>query len=167
MPRDFEYEQNNIGYDEQYPNGGIKCKNYVLCKSVLPEWWYDAKGCYICSGCDFNRYGELLISNNLECPICLENKINIKQTQCIHSICIDCFIRIYYGDDCSDSYPEFPYPEIEKDYDDNYWETREHEKWKKYPLIDEWENNLNKWCNDRERKFDEETHLRKCPLCRK
>jgi hypothetical protein len=66
---------------------------------VLPEWWYDAKGCYICSGCYINRYGELLISNNLECPICLENKINIKQTQCIHSICIDCFIRIYYGDD--------------------------------------------------------------------
>ena len=59
------------------------------------------------------------------------------------------------------------HPEIEKDYDDNYWETREDEKWKKYPLIDEWEKNQIKWCNDREKKFDEETHLRKCPLCRK
>ncbi len=27
--RDLQYEQLNIGYDCQYPEGGIKCKNYA------------------------------------------------------------------------------------------------------------------------------------------
>ena len=27
--RDLIYETNNIGFDEQYPNGGIKCKNFI------------------------------------------------------------------------------------------------------------------------------------------
>ena len=37
MNRDLIYEQNNRGYDEQYPEeegGGIKCKNYELCKQM-------------------------------------------------------------------------------------------------------------------------------------
>ena len=31
MDRDIQYENSNIGFDEQYPEedgGGIKCKNY-------------------------------------------------------------------------------------------------------------------------------------------
>ena len=28
MERDMEYERDNIGYDWQFPEGGIKCKNY-------------------------------------------------------------------------------------------------------------------------------------------
>ena len=34
MERDFDYENSNIGYDDQYTKeegGGIKCKNYILC----------------------------------------------------------------------------------------------------------------------------------------
>lgn len=52
--RDLEYEKNNIGYDEQYPEenrDGIKCKNYELCEMVLPDWWFDSKGCYLCTNC--------------------------------------------------------------------------------------------------------------------
>ena len=30
--RDLQYEQSNIGYNKQYLDGGIKCKNYELCK---------------------------------------------------------------------------------------------------------------------------------------
>ena len=44
MVRDVEYENNNIGYDEQYPEGGIKCKNFEICEDILPKWWYDCKG---------------------------------------------------------------------------------------------------------------------------
>jgi hypothetical protein len=54
--RDLEYEKNNIGYDTQYPNGGIKCKNHIICESVLPYWWYNCKGHYMCLNCDVS-YG--------------------------------------------------------------------------------------------------------------
>ena len=33
--RDIQYEKVNIDYNE-YPEGGIKCKNYELCRAVLP-----------------------------------------------------------------------------------------------------------------------------------
>ena len=55
MGRDLEYEQENIAYDEQNPReigGGIKCKNYVMCEGVLPTWWYECKGKYLCTNCD-------------------------------------------------------------------------------------------------------------------
>lgn len=55
MKRDLEYENKNIGYDEQYPiedGGGIKCKNYEICETVLPKWWFNCKGCYLCTNCD-------------------------------------------------------------------------------------------------------------------
>ncbi len=55
MKRDLEYEKNNIGYDWQYTKengGGIKCKNYKLCKAILPIWWFECKGKYLCTNCD-------------------------------------------------------------------------------------------------------------------
>jgi hypothetical protein len=50
--RDFEYENSNIGYDVQYTKedgGGIKCKNYIICEGVLPKWWLECKGHYLCT----------------------------------------------------------------------------------------------------------------------
>ncbi len=41
---DTKYEQENVGYDWQYPEGGIKCKNYELCDEILPTWLYNCKG---------------------------------------------------------------------------------------------------------------------------
>jgi len=40
MKRDLDYEKNNVAYDEQCTEedgGGIKCKNFILCSSVLPK----------------------------------------------------------------------------------------------------------------------------------
>ena len=88
---DIQYENSNIGFDFQYPEeegGGIKCKNYELCDEVLPKWWFECKGNYLCTGChmQFGTWGEshrgkgiLEISDNLECPI-LENKWGISQS---------------------------------------------------------------------------------------
>ena len=45
--RDLQYEQENIGYDDQYPEGGIKCKNYDLCEVILPSNWWEYKATYI------------------------------------------------------------------------------------------------------------------------
>jgi len=45
MVRDVEYENNNIGYDEQYPEGGgLNVKTCEICEDILPKWWYDCKG---------------------------------------------------------------------------------------------------------------------------
>ena len=50
----------------------------------------------------------LEISDNLECPICLENKRIISQPNCNHKICINCFRQCYYGDDNDEYEPEAP-----------------------------------------------------------
>ena len=81
MNRDFDYENNNIAYDWQYTEvdgGGIKCKNYIICETVLPKWWYECKGCYL------SRYLVCLIIplNALYCIITRQayyfNRNNIK-----------------------------------------------------------------------------------------
>ena len=113
MQRDLDYENNNIGFDYQYTEedgGGIKCKNYELCEAVLPKWWFECKGQYLCTNCDmfFNTNiirppgkdnGVLEISDNVECPICLESKRGISYPCCNHTACIECFKRCMYGDD--------------------------------------------------------------------
>lgn len=174
MERDLEYENNNIGYDHQNTEedgGGIKCKNYELCKTVLPRWWYDCKGNYLCLNCHmmFGSWGShtgkgiLEISDNLECPICLEVKRGISQPNCEHTLCIDCFKRCYYGDESREGEPEFPYPDIEDEYDDD----QENPKWdSEYPLIKKYNEELNNWDDDKTEKYENEKNLRVCPLCR-
>jgi hypothetical protein len=181
MNRDFIYEDNNIAYDCQYPEtmgGGIKCKNYILCETVLPKDWVDMKGCYLCTGCDIlfgtwgdpengwgnNGKGVLDVIENLDCMICLETKTGVSLPKCTHYICIDCFKRCYYGE----PYPPFPYPEIQEEYyDDTEQNDIPNPKWATdYPLIvvyeEEWEICENK---NSSRTLDD--HLSRCPLCRK
>jgi hypothetical protein len=120
MNRDFEYENSNTGYD-----GGIKCKNYEICDCVLPKWWFEYKGHYLCTECHmmFGTWGKgenkhlgngvLVIKDNIECPICTEYKRGVSQPRCSHFVCIDCFKRCYYGDESREGEPAFPYPEVE------------------------------------------------------
>jgi hypothetical protein len=181
MERDIQYENRNIGFDEQYPEekgGGIKCKNHELCRAVLPKWWFECKGHYLCINCHMmfgtwsnqkaNVYktgkGVLDISDNIECPICLEKKRSISQPNCLHTLCIDCFKRCYYGDDVSENEPEFPYPDIE----DDYYEDPRNPKWEtEYPLIKIYNKDWSKWDNENYERYENEKALRKCPLCRK
>jgi len=119
----LEYEANNIGYDWQHPaenGGGIKCKNYELCGTVLPKWWYGCKGKYICTNChmSFGTWGSganartgkgvLEISNNVECPICFETKKGISYPRCEHTVCIDCFKICMWGDDSEQNLRKCP-----------------------------------------------------------
>ena len=189
MERDTEYENNNIAYDEQYTEeeggGGIKCKNYELCEAVLPKWWFECKGNYLCTNCHmmfgtwgiYTGKGILDISDNIECPVCLEVKRSISQPNCEHTICIDCFKRCYYGDDDIENEPQFPYP---KDIEAKYWEEDTevgnfpeitHLRWpnnfyKEYPLIEVWNEEVNKWEDEKNQKHENEKNLQKCPLCR-
>jgi hypothetical protein len=170
MNRDFYYESSNIGYDNQYTEKGIKCKNYILCETILPKWWYECKGNYLCTNCHvmFGTWksemgkGILEITNNIECPICLETKQSISQPRCNHSVCISCFKRCYYGEDIQE--PMFPYPEIEDEYYDDIYNI----KWNiEYPLIKIYNEELDKLEDERDEKYEKENNLRKCPICRK
>jgi len=177
MEKDLDYENNNIGYDSQYTKedgGGIKCKNYIICGCLLPIWWFDCKGSYLCTGChiafgswksghvNYSGKGILTVSDNLECPICLEIKECISQPRCEHSACISCFKRCYFGDESGE--PTFPYSDIE----DEYYDDQENPKWSNdYPLIKIYNEEWNKWDDDKIYKYENEEHLRCCPVCRK
>ena len=155
---------------------GIHCKNYIICGAVLPEWWFDCKGNYLCMNCDIMfgtwesggiKYigkGVLEITNNIECPICLEIKECISQPRCNHSVCISCFKRCYYGDESREGEPIFPYPDIE----DDYYDDTENPKWEiDYPLIKIYNEEWNKWDDEKNERYENEENLRSCPICRK
>ena len=179
--RDIEYEKNNIAiyyyHDTEEYGGGIKCKNYELCETVLHKDWFNWFGRYLCHGCHllFGTWkfqgaeyktgkGILKISDNLECPICLEKTRSISQPNCEHTVCIKCFKRCYYGDSDTENEPKFPYPDIKDEYD----EDPDNQKWDiDYPLIKIYNQEWNKWEDENEEKYENEENLRKCPLCRK
>ena len=181
MNRDFDYENSNICYDSKYTGEdglGIKCKNYIICKDILPKWWFDCKCSYLCTNCHMmfgtwerasgtNKHvgkGILEMSNNLECPICLEIKECISHPRCNHSLCISCFKRCYYGDKNREGEPIFPYPDIE----DEYYDDVENIKWENdYPLIKIYNEEWNKWDDEKCLKYENEENLRICPICRK
>lgn len=176
MERDFEYEKNNVGYDWQSPNGyGIKCKNYIICEAVLPNWWFQCKCCYLCTNCHqaYGTWGpshrgngilDIFGETKLECPICLETKKCISQPTCNHHICIDCFKRCYYEEKSNDE-PIFPYS---SDIEDEYESDQLNAKWDNdYPLINIYNEEWNRWEDAREEKYESEQNLRKCPICRK
>ena len=177
MDRDIQYELLNTIYDEDYKEKRIKCKNYELCETSIPVEQRECVGEYLCINCHMlfgtwkfqgREYktgkGILEISDNLDCPICLENKRSIEQPNCEHTLCIECFKRCYYGDDDSENEPNFPYPDIE----DDYYEDQLNPKWETdYPLIKIYNEEWNKWDDKNTEKHENEENLRKCPLCRK
>lgn len=162
----MDYESRNIGYDGQYTKldgGGIKCKNSIICGSILPHWWWDCKNNYLCTNCNC-LFGYLSVINNVECPICLEVKESICLPRCKHSLCISCFKRCHYGDEMLEKFPIFPYPDEVK-YE--YFEDPDNTKWNDYPLIKIYEEEYDKYDDEFHEKYNNEEHLRKCPLCRK
>jgi len=183
MSRDFEYENNNIAYDwvlTRKNGGGIKCKNYVVCETILPKNCYNLCGGYLCFKC-ISLFGDitdgdgniikkgkdkLTTYDNVECPICLETKQNVSLPRCEHHTCIDCFKRCYYGDRSRQDEPLFPYNENEVD--NRYFSDWDNPKWiTKYPLLKEYNEKYIIWENKKRRKYEEEENIRLCPLCRK
>ena len=155
-----DYQNNNLEY-------GIKCKNYELCECVLPEWWFERTEYYSCNNCSTwstNNKGVFKITNNIECPICMEIKKGIKKPNCYHNICICCFKKCYY---CNESYniePIFPYPDIQYEYE----KDQKNPKWEiDYPLIKLYNEEWNKWDDNRQEKYEIEKFIRRCSICHK
>jgi hypothetical protein len=171
--RDLEYEKNERAYDRDNADYGIKCKNYIVCKCVLPVWWWECKGCYICTNCDM-MFGNWKSGNYVntgkgildrkgvqECPVCLESKECISQPRCDHYVCFDCFKSCFYKKEIKE--PDFPYPEIE----DEYFDDEDNDKWKDYPLIKKYNDEYNELLDEEDERYEKNGNLRLCPLCRK
>ena len=97
VAQDLNYENSNIINTIYYPEGGIKCKNYILCKSVLPKWWWECKRNYLCLICESTKCG--IIKFNYSKIICdgCKNTINesIKSKNCNHLLCFKCIKKTY------------------------------------------------------------------------
>ena len=106
--RDLQYEQENIAYDFQYPEGGIKCKNYELCEHILsPDWWENLAN-YLCMSCGswfkIGGFGwnELEFrESDEECVVCYEssNKQVKFPANCGHWFCCKCSRDILFWDE--------------------------------------------------------------------
>jgi hypothetical protein len=160
----------------------LKCKNYILCGSKCPEMYvgsWGGKG--LCMSCheSFGTWGVmpkgnigkgiLEITNNIECPICLEEKECISQPYCNHSLCVECFKECYgYNWEYDVPRPKFPYSEdIELEYED--YNTREEIEIfeNKYPLMKKYHEEYDKWHDDKIIAYRKIKHIFCiCPLCR-
>ena len=112
--------------------------------------------------CKLHFKGKLTFHDSVECPVCFENKPGVKQVNCDHSVCIDCFKRCNYGQTIPQ--PQFPYSEeIEDEYDSNQDDPR----WVNDPLIIKWNEDFQKYEELCEANYAREESLRVCALCRK
>lgn len=142
--RDLEYENSNKMKCDNGSDYGFPCKNFKLCGSVLPDWWWECKSNYICLNCDihFGTWGSktgkgiLDYSPSIECPVCMEEDVEgMSYPNCNHLICINCLRRCIYGKPHED-YPSFPYDEnVEEEFDRMDWIKNADEFFKRYPLL--------------------------------
>lgn len=159
----------------------LRCANHELCHyddpmpgGYLPDLWHIwVEGKPLCINCHmmFGTWnqndgvkhtgkGVLDFKDNIECPVCLDTTRCVSQPRCEHWICLGCFRRCYYP--VRIPHPEFPYPEIEDEYD----EDPDNEKWNEYPEIAKWNDEVNRLLDIEEEQYEIEEYLRACPLCR-
>jgi hypothetical protein len=177
--RDLEYEQAHLAQNPWSEDGeiAIKCKNFDLCEALLPMWWWDCKGCYICTWCDMTFGGPVIFKEvKDECAICLET--TIKQAQitahCSHWFCVPCarkllgcdeeFLKRYelsmvpYGCPPCPNGCTNPVQGVQchcKEYTEIY------DQW-----CEECPEQSHKHCIDEELSVDSNKPSRRCPLCR-
>jgi len=104
LARDLAYEQAHLAQFHDLVKDGrptdarmIQYKNFDLCEACLPMWWWECKGCYICTNCDMKFAGPVIFKEEKEeCAIFLET--TIKQAKitphCSHWFCVPCARKI-------------------------------------------------------------------------
>jgi hypothetical protein len=106
----------------------------------------------------------LQFSDHEECPICLETTTCVKQLNCNHKICVDCFKRCHIPPYWNDPHPQFPYDsELEDEYDSQW----DYPRWRNDPLIQKYEEDWKRWESEREEREASESYLKICSICRK
>lgn len=156
MPRYTHSIWNN---EDDEPQSNTKCKNFdIWCKG-----WVDEHPCGtrasvkgLCINCDM-KFGKPLIPvETIECPVCLETAPGIKQTNCEHVACNDCFLKMHVGMWNLDTRPIEPPYETTLDEDGEAIAKLPNPEWEK------WNDDEQKWIDEGYAK----TNTRKCPLCR-
>ena len=156
----------------QYGGLDIKCRNFEICENWFIFENLQLHSGELCTPCDETysdwkngNYGNgiLIFQDNIECPICLENKRCVKFPNCSHYVCVDDFKRVFYGDENLKNEPKFPYPELEDDY---FLKNQGHSYYENDPEIIKYHQDWNNWDDLRDQKYSNEENLRKCPICR-
>jgi hypothetical protein len=144
----------------------MECLNYKICNTTTSKYWDSNFG--VCIDCKVLFGGILENVENVECPICLETpKQSVKQPNCNHSTCIDCFKRCYFGYRIDE--PIFPYSltikykfyKLIQHYDLQMFEFIQ-----VYPLIYTYIVEWDLWDRKECEKYIQEECLRICPICR-
>jgi len=147
------------------------CPNAALCKTVVPQWVLDCHDGRCCS-CNMSFGEDLVIRQDLknyECPVCLEEtSMNVKMPGCVHTLCAECFHRLYFGPQ-----REYPGRAEEKDayyaYEDALTAGASEEEIERLVMLKEpYEQWLSKEEDlaELEQEEEGETPSKKCPLCR-
>lgn len=84
------------------PVNKLKCPNFIVCKNRV-DTTYDYEG--LCMDCyslfgkwrNFNTSVLKIEDYEVKCPLCDIVDINIKRPNCDHTLCINCFRKLYYG----------------------------------------------------------------------
>ena len=148
-----------------YQDGDIKCPNFEICGQFFDN--YHNINNNLCFNCDVaygiwdGGKGKLIFKQD-DCCICLENKRCVSMPKCNHFVCIDDFKRMFYGEKRQNE-PQFPYPELEDDYDGRNYNNN---KYDDDPVIIKYNEDYNKWDDTYDIKYENEKNLRNCPLCR-
>lgn len=67
----------------------VECHNFKMCSQKRPKWVLDCHN-GMCMDCAIN-YGKLkFLTENNDCPICLNKKDSVELT-CLHKVCLDCW----------------------------------------------------------------------------
>lgn len=149
------YELNNCPHECK----PVECPNFKVCGVINPKAILQChKG--TCFNCKL-IFGKLTFHESVECPVCLDTKPGVKQPNCDHVVCLDCFKRCQYGEKIPQ--PVFPYPEdVEDEYDNNPGDP----KWINDPLIVNYVANWVAYENKIDSNYFREESLRVCGICR-
>lgn len=154
----YSYEINNCPHKCK----PVECPNFKVCGVMNPLAILQCRR-GICANCKMMFYEKLTFYKSVECPVCLEDKPGVKQVNCDHTVCIDCFKRCHYGGNNIQK-PVFPYSrEIEDEYDSNPDDS----KWMNDPLIIKYNDDWVIYENKVDEIYYREASLRVCGICRK
>jgi hypothetical protein len=150
----------NKDYICEYNCSAVKCDNFLVCGEVLPKHLIDHNDFCVSFQCKLS-FGKLVFTDNIDCPICFEVKMGVKQINCDHKICIDCFKRCHYGIHYIPQ-PVFPYSrEIEDE-----WFNGD-PRWVNDALIKKYEKECELYELTIDETYEKEASLRICSICRK
>ncbi len=88
----------------------IKCPNYIICGSQLPQWVFCCHD-NLCVDCDmiFGKWNEGPGKLNFQEKLCLncnEEKLCTKQIKCDNFLCVDCLKKLYFKENDEDKEDE-------------------------------------------------------------